>query len=127
MNDHLKKDTLIRLSTLAERTGVSVHCIRTYVDQGLIRVNDRTAGGLLLFDETAIVRLHFIRTARAAGVPLGLIVRLLAASDKGDNEGTKISLTELNQYIQDIRSKVNVFEQNLSQFETKIKLDVEIL
>jgi len=67
MNDHLKKDTLIRLSTLAEKTGISVHCIRTYVDQGLIQVNDRTTGGLLLFSKPAIERLRFIRTACCGG------------------------------------------------------------
>jgi len=119
MNDHLKKDTLIRLSTLAEKTGISVHCIRTYVDQGLIQVNDRTTGGLLLFSKPAIERLRFIRTARAAGAPLAQIARLLAASDNGDNEGTKISLIELNQYIQDARNIVNAFEQSLSHIRDK--------
>ena len=41
-------------------TGISVHCIRTFVDQRLIQVNDRTAGGLLLFFESVIERLRFI-------------------------------------------------------------------
>ena len=45
MNNGLKDDKLIRLSTLAEITGISVHCIRTYVDQGLIQISDRTTGG----------------------------------------------------------------------------------
>lgn len=31
---------LIKLSTLAENTAVSVHCIRTYVDQGLVEVKN---------------------------------------------------------------------------------------
>ena len=69
MNDTLNNNSLIRLSTLAEKTGLSVHCIRIYVDQSLIQVSDRTKGGLL-FDETAIQRLCFIKTARDAGVPL---------------------------------------------------------
>ena len=57
MNDDLKIDKLIRLSKLADKTSISVHCIRAYVDQGLIKVNNRTAGGLLLFGEPAIERL----------------------------------------------------------------------
>ena len=60
--DSPKVNALIRLSTLAEKTGLSVHCIRMYVDQSLIQVSDRTSGGLLLFDETAIQRLRFIKT-----------------------------------------------------------------
>ena len=116
MNVNLKDDKLIRLSTLAEQTGISVHCIRTYVDQGLIKVNDRTAGGLLLFGEPAVERLRFIKTARDAGVPLAKIVCLMAAIDKGDLEGTSISIDELNHYIQDTRSKVSSFEQSLVTF-----------
>ncbi len=111
------KTTLIRLSALAEQTGLSVHCIRTYVDQDLIQVNDRTAGGLLLFNESAIERLRFIRSARDARVPLAEIARLLAASDSEDNEGARKSLNALNQYIRDTRSKVNVFEQSLSYID----------
>ncbi len=124
MNDN---NSLIRLSTLAEKTGLSVHCIRTYVDQGLIQVSDRTNGGLLLFNETAIKRLRFIKTARDAGVPLAKIVCLLAASDKGDVEGTSTGLLELNQYIEDMRNKVSAFEQSLLIFRVIEQCDSEVI
>jgi len=120
--DTSKVNVLIRLSTLAEQTGLSVHCIRTYVDQSLIQVSDRTKGGLLLFDEAAIQRLRFIKTARDAGVPLAKIVCLLIASDKGDNEETSTGLAELNEYIGDMRNKVSKFEQSLLTFEKVITL-----
>ena len=122
MNDTLNNNSLIRLSILAEKTGLSVHCIRTYVDQSLIQVSDRTKGGLLLFDETAIQRLRFIKTARDASVPLAKIVCLLTASDKGDDEETSTGLAELNDYIKDMRNKVSVFEQSLLTFEKVITL-----
>ena len=122
MNDNLNNNSLIRLSTLAEKTGLSVHCIRTYVDQSLIQVSDRTKGGLLLFDEAAIQRLRFIKTARDAGVPLAKIVYLLVARDKGDNEGTSTGLAELNEYIEDMRNKVSEFEQSLLTFEKAITI-----
>ena len=118
MNDN---DRLIRLSILAEKTGLSVHCIRTYVDQSLIQASDRTKGGLL-FDESAIQRLRFIKTARDASVPLAKIVCLLNASDKGDDEETYTGLVELNEYIEDIRNKVSKFEQSLLTFEKLITL-----
>jgi len=124
MNDN---NSLIRLSTLAEKTGLSVHCIRTYLDQSLIQVSDRTNGGLLLFNETAIKRLRFIKTARDAGVPLAKIVCLLAASDKGDVEGTSTGLLELNQYIEDMRNKVSAFEQSLLIFRVIEQCDSEVI
>lgn len=117
MNQRLKENNLFRLSKLAEKTGLSVHCIRTYVDQGLIQVSDRTDGGLLLFNEIAVERLRFIKTAREAGVPLAKICCLLAANDNGNIEQTNTSMAELNRYIDDTRSKVSVFEQSLLTFE----------
>jgi len=116
MTSEYNKDSLIRLSTLAEKTGISVHCIRTYVDQGLIQVSDRTQGGLLLFDEVAIKRLRFIKTGRDAEVPLAKIACLLSTHDNGDNEKTSLELLELNQYIEDKRCKVSAFEQSLLTF-----------
>jgi len=115
-------NSLTRLSTLAEKTELSVHCIRTYVDQSLIQVSDRTKGGLLLFDEVAIQRLHFIKTARDVDVPLAKIVCLLTASDKRDNEETCTGLAELNEYIKDMRNKVSEFEQSLLTFKKVIPI-----
>lgn len=125
VNDSDHNGKLIRLSVLAEKTGVSVHCIRNYVDQGMIQVNDRTAGGILLFYQPAVERLQFIRSARDAGVPVASIARLLAASDNGDRQRTTISLAELNDYIQDARSKMSAFEQSLSQLMGLRKLEIE--
>jgi len=110
-----KDDKLIRLSTLAEQTGISTHCIRTYIDRGLIQVNDRTAGGMFLFYEPVIERLRFIRTARDVGVPLEQIDRLLAARNNRDDDATETSLAELTQYIEACRNRLNCFEQSLKQ------------
>lgn len=110
-----KDDKLIRLSTLAEQTGISIHCIRTYIDRGLIQVNDRTAGGMFLFYESEIDRLRFIRMARDAGVPLEQVDRLLTARDDKDIDATETSLAELTQYIETCRDRLNCFEQSLKQ------------
>lgn len=126
MNGCLKDYKLIRLSTLAKKTDISVHCIRTYVDQGLIQVSDRTTGGLLLFAEPVIGRLQFIKTARDAGVPLAKIVRLLAASDKKNVDRVTTNLTELKQYIQETRCKVMALEQSLLTYGVIDKLYREI-
>jgi MerR family mercuric resistance operon transcriptional regulator len=108
-------DKLIRLSTLAQQTGISVHCIRTYIDCGLIQVSVRTAGGMFLFYEPVIERLRFIRMARNVDVPLEQIDRLLAARDNRDDDATETSLAELTQYIETCRDRLNCFEQSLKQ------------
>jgi MerR family mercuric resistance operon transcriptional regulator len=115
MNACFKDNKLIRLSTLAEQTGISIHCIRTYIDRGLIQVNDKTAGGMFLFYEPVIERLRFIRTARDVDVPLEQIDRLLAARDNRDDDATETSLAELTQYIEACRDRLNCFEQSLKQ------------
>jgi len=127
MKKVVQDDTLMRLSSLAEQTGVSIHCIRTYVDQGMVQVNERTAGGLLLFYEPAVERVRFIRTARAAGVPVAKIARLLMVCDQGDDDGATTSLLELDQYIQDTRSNVNAFEQSLAQMLSNNNLTREVV
>ena len=115
MNACFKDDKLIRLSTLAQKTGISVHCIRTYIDRGLIQVNVRTAGGIFLFYEPVIERLRFIRMARDVGVPLEQIDRLLAARNDKDDGATETSLAELIRYIETCRNRLNCFEQSLKQ------------
>ena len=127
MNVGPSNNSLIRLSTLAEKTGLSVHCIRTYVDQELIQISDRTQGGLLLFNEAAVKRLRFIKIARNAGVPLAKIACLLSTSDKGDEEGTSSGLLELNHYIEDMRNKVSAFEQSLLTFSVIDQCDSEVI
>jgi MerR family mercuric resistance operon transcriptional regulator len=104
MNACFKDDKLIRLSTLAKQTGISVHCIRTYIDRGLIQVNDKTAGGMFLFYEPVIERLRFIRMARDVGIPLEQIDRLLAARNNKDDDATETSLAELIRYIETCRN-----------------------
>jgi MerR family mercuric resistance operon transcriptional regulator len=112
---YLKDDKLIRLSKLAEITGVSIHCIRAYLDRGLIQASERTQSGYYLFSRPALERLQFIRSARDAGVPLEQIARLLAASDGRDNKATTFSLKELAHYIEESRNRLNHFEQSLRQ------------
>jgi MerR family mercuric resistance operon transcriptional regulator len=112
---YFKDDKLIKLSKLAEITGISIHCIRVYLDRGLIKASERTQSGYYLFSHSAFERLQFIRSARDAGVPLEQIARLLAASDGNDNKATTFSLTELTHYIEESRSRLNHFEQSLKR------------
>ena len=103
------------ISKLAEQTGVSVHCIRTYADQGLIQACDRTSAGYYLYEETTAERLRFIRKAREAGVSIYHLVSLFDASDSNNQTEMEKSLAILEHYIQDTQDKLNTFDQCLRQ------------
>jgi len=103
------------ISKLAEQTGVSIHCIRTYADQGLIEACDRTSAGYYLYEEAAAERLRFIRKAREAGVSISHLVSLFDASDSENQTEMEKSLAILEHHIQDSQNKLNTFDQCLRQ------------
>lgn len=105
----------LRLSKLAEQTGFSVHCIRTYTDRGLVSVCDRTPGGYLLYPASAVPRLQFIRIARDADVPVSDLVRLFSAGDRNDRAETAQCLADLEHYIQNKRDRLRDLEHTLTQ------------
>ncbi len=105
----------LRLSILAEQTGLSVHCIRTYTDRGLVSVCDRTRGGYLLYPDSAIPRLQFIRIAREADVPVSELVRLFSAGDRDDPLETAQCLADLEQYILEKRNQLSNLEHHLAR------------
>ncbi len=106
---------LLKLSELSEETGLSIHCIRTYTQRGLVSECSRTAGGYLLYPNTAIERLRFIRVAREADVPVSELVRLFSAGDRNDPSETAQCLADLERYIQNKRDLLNNLEHNLTQ------------
>lgn len=65
------------ISTFARRGGVGVETIRYYQRKGLLAV-PTNASGPRRYDETAVRRLRFIRSAQTAGFPLREIADLLA-------------------------------------------------
>ena len=78
-----------------------------------------------------LMRLQFnayalLKRLGIAGVPFAKIVCLLAASDKGDDEGIGSGLLELNKYIKDMRDKVSVFEQSLLTFSVIEQCENEV-
>lgn len=105
----------LRLSELAEKTGLSVHCIRTYTDRGLVSICDRTPGGYLLYPANAIPRLEFIRIAREADVPVSELVRLFSAGNNDDPSEAAQCLADLEKYILDKRSRLSDLEHSLTR------------
>lgn len=66
----------LRISQLAERSGVPATTLRFYETAGLLPA-DRTPAGYRVYDETAVERLGFIGAAKQLGLPLEEIAELI--------------------------------------------------
>ncbi|MFD0902156.1 MerR family transcriptional regulator [Actinomadura sediminis] len=72
----------MRISQLAERTGVPATTLRFYETAGLLPA-DRSPAGYRLYGEDAVERLAFIDAAKHLGLPLEEITELLAVWESG--------------------------------------------
>lgn len=72
----------MRISQLAERTGVPATTLRFYEGAGLLTA-DRTPAGYRSYDEGAVDRLAFIGAAKHLGLPLDEIAELLTVWESG--------------------------------------------
>jgi DNA-binding transcriptional MerR regulator len=71
----------VRIGQLAARTGVAVRTIRFYEHAGLLAAPPRTTGGYRSYDDDAVTRLRFVRSAQALGLSLAEIAEVLRIRD----------------------------------------------
>lgn len=69
---------MLKISEIAEKTGLSAHTLRFYEKHGLIAASERSDSGYRLYSEADLRRAEFIRTARNAGFSLEDIAGLLS-------------------------------------------------
>jgi MerR family transcriptional regulator, copper efflux regulator len=68
----------LKIGEVAQRSEVGVETIRYYERQGLLVEPRRRPSGYRQYDESVVVRLHFIRRAKQLGFTLSEIKELLA-------------------------------------------------
>ncbi len=73
----------LTVSRLASQAGISSDTIRYYERIGVLQAAPRTAGGYRIYDDKAIERLHFIKSAQRLGLKLNEIRELLDIRDQG--------------------------------------------
>ncbi|MFJ4870763.1 MerR family transcriptional regulator [Streptomyces sp. NPDC088757] len=83
--------TPMRISRLAERSGVPATTLRFYEDKGLLPA-DRTPAGYRVYGEDALARLSFIDAAKHLGLPLEEIGELLRVWEAGACRDVKADL-----------------------------------
>ena len=71
----------MRIGQLAAQTGYSVRTIRFYDQSGLLPAPSRTPAGYRSYDQDAVIRLRFVRSAQALGLSLAEIADVLRIRD----------------------------------------------
>lgn len=74
----------MRIGELASRSGVPAKTIRYYEDVGLLPAPTRLPNGYRDYDDAALGRLAFVRTAQASSLTLGEIRGILGFRDRGE-------------------------------------------
>ena len=95
----------MRIGQLAAQTGFSVRTIRFYEQSGLLPAPQRTEGRYRVYDQDALTRLRFVRSARALGLSLAEIGEVLRIRD---HQGPPCSyVTELlNTHIRALETRI---------------------
>src|ERR671912_2712429 len=71
----------MRIGQLAAQTGFSVRTIRFYEQSGLLPAPSRTPAGYRSYDQDAVARLRFVRSAQSLGLSLAEIAEVLRIRD----------------------------------------------
>ena len=102
---------MLKISEIANKTGLSAHTLRFYEKNGLIHASQRSEAGYRLYSESDVRKADFIRTARNIGFSLEDIAVLLSIRlDKASHtcqevtEITSRKLVEVNEKIRELTS-----------------------
>jgi MerR family copper efflux transcriptional regulator len=71
----------VRIGQLAAQAGFSVRTIRFYEQSGLLPAPHRTPAGYRSYDQDAVTRLRFVRSAQTLGLSLAEIAEVLRIRD----------------------------------------------
>jgi DNA-binding transcriptional MerR regulator len=73
----------MRIGELADAVGVSTQAVRYYERERLMPPPTRSVNGYRAYDDKAVARIDFIRTAQSAGLTLVQIRSILDLRDRG--------------------------------------------
>lgn len=102
---------MLKISELANRTGLSAHTLRYYEKHGLVSASVRSEAGYRYYSDKDVRRVEFVRTARSIGFSLADISQLLSIRvDKHSHscqevtDITQAKLAEVNDKIGELVS-----------------------
>ena len=108
------------IGELADALDVPTETVRFYERRGLLPEPARAKNGYRIYDEQALARLRFIRSAQTAGLTLAEIGGIVATRDEGTAPCTHV--TEL---LESKLEGVKVRRRQLAALETEIEALIE--
>lgn len=105
------------IGQLAREADVPTSTIRYYERRGLLTPSGRSSGNYRVYDDRALERLRFVRSAQAAGFTLGDITSLLALQDDASpcQDVQNLIATRLDQVV-DQAKHLKIVERMLRQW-----------
>lgn len=119
----------IRIGHLARETGIATKTLRYYETMGLVSPVARTPAGYRLFDDSALERLAFVRRAKALGLTLTDIRRILEAREGAEQPCAHIldllraRLAEVDGRLQAVSQLRSELSTLLDHLEERVKSD----
>lgn len=111
---------MLKISELAEQTGLTAHTIRFYEKHGLISATERSEAGYRYYNAADVRRAEFVRTARNIGFSLDDIGQLLSIRLDKDSHScqevtdiTRQKLDEVNGKIAELATMQKTLERLL--------------
>lgn len=97
----------LTITDVSKRVGMSAKTIRYYESIGLFNPLNRTENKYRTFSERDIQRFHLIRKARALGLPLNEVKKIISECiDKGCIDAKKYIAAKLPTYISTIDEQI---------------------
>lgn len=112
------------VSQLARRADVEAHVVRYYSREGLLIPQRDPLNGYMLFDESDVRRLHFIRLAKHLGYTLAEIEEILHDADEGESPCPKVRdilahrIEETRLKVKELTALQRRMEEALALWET---------
>jgi DNA-binding transcriptional MerR regulator len=108
------------IGQLANQVGVAISTLRYYERIGLVKPNGRTEGNYRHYDQRALARLRFIRSAQATGFSIEDIRELLSLTDSEEPPCEEVAtltrkrLGEIRTRIKQLREVEKVLAKSMS-------------
>lgn len=110
---------MIHIGMLAKRAGVSTSAIRYYESEGLLR-SRRLPNGYRVYDENAILELHFVRRTQGLGITLKEIRRLLEMWRSGRQPCDRVR-DLARRHLEEIEDKIRDLQTLRKQLRTLLR------
>ena len=125
----------MRISTVSERTDLSVDTLRYYERIGLIPPIDRSKNGVRDYTETDIKRIEFIKCLKKAGLSIKALTEYMELLQQGDGtmEARKEILVnqrkELASKLEEMQETLDFLDYKIGVYEDRLfkKIEKEII